>query len=141
VFGSTIAGDFPPSSSVRGVRCSAAAFATMRATVPFPVYVTGRRKTVSYANRRSTGRGGARTVIPFQLEDVCDFGYGSVDDAIGRWIEIFGEEIGQERRDRRADLGWFEQGWASGGYGTDERLQAENNGVVPGPLHTCDTHK
>jgi hypothetical protein len=41
VFGSMITGDFPPSSRVSGVRCSAAAFATMRATVPFPVYVTG----------------------------------------------------------------------------------------------------
>jgi len=94
---------------------------------------------MSYANRRSTGRGGTRTVIPFQLEDVCDFRNGSVDDAIGGWIEVFGEEIGQERRDRRADLRWFEQGWASGGYGTDEWLQAEDNGVVPGPLHTCVT--
>jgi len=41
VLGSMTTGDFPPNSRVMGVRCSAAAFATTRATVPFPVYVTG----------------------------------------------------------------------------------------------------
>jgi hypothetical protein len=47
VLGSMITGDFPPSSRVRGVRCSAAALATIRATVPFPVYVTGFAKTAN----------------------------------------------------------------------------------------------
>lgn len=41
MLGSMTTGDFPPNSRVMGVRCSAAAFATTRATVPFPVYVTG----------------------------------------------------------------------------------------------------
>ena len=134
MFGSMITGDLPPSSRVSGVRCSAAAFATMRATVPFPVYVTGvvkKKKTPrEYANRRSLIS--ARTVIPFQLEDMRDFGDASVDDAIGRLVEVFWKEIGQERRDCRADLRWFEQGRASGGYGAGEWRQAENNGVVPG---------
>jgi len=44
VLGSITTGDFPPSSRVTGVRCSAAAFATMRATTPFPVYVTDGRQ-------------------------------------------------------------------------------------------------
>ena len=37
VLESITTGDFPPNSRVTGVRCSAAALATMRATVPFPV--------------------------------------------------------------------------------------------------------
>jgi hypothetical protein len=45
VLGSMTTGDFPPSSRVTGVRCSAAAFATMRATTPFPVYVTDDKRT------------------------------------------------------------------------------------------------
>ena len=79
-------------------------------------------------------------MIPFQLEDVCDFGDASIDDAIGRWIKVFGKEISQERRDCRADLRWFEQGWASGGYGADEWLQAESNRVIPGSF-THVSHK
>ena len=71
-------------------------------------------------------------MIPFQLEYMCDFWDASVDDAIGGWIEIFGKEIGQERRDCGADLRWFEQGRASGGHGAGKWRQAENNGVVPG---------
>jgi hypothetical protein len=35
--GSTMTGDFPPSSRVSGVRCLAAAVATIRAMRPFPV--------------------------------------------------------------------------------------------------------
>jgi len=42
-------------------------------------------------------------VIPFQLEDMCDFGDTSVDDMIGRWIKVFGEEISQEHQDHRAN--------------------------------------
>jgi len=44
VLGSMTTGDFPPSSRVTGVRCSAAAFAMMRATTAFPVYVTDDRQ-------------------------------------------------------------------------------------------------
>ncbi len=75
-------------------------------------------------------------MIPFQLEDMCDFGDATVDDAIGGLIEIFGEEIGQERRDGGADLGWLEHGWASGGYGADDWMEAEKNGVIPGSGYT-----
>jgi len=50
----------------------------------------------------------ARTVIPFQLEDVRDFRNATVDDAKGRLIEIFGEEIGKKCGDGGADLGRFE---------------------------------
>jgi hypothetical protein len=45
VLGSMATGDFPPSSRVTGVRYSAAAFAMIRATTPFPVYVTDGRQT------------------------------------------------------------------------------------------------
>lgn len=38
--GSTMTGDFPPSSKVIGVRCLTAAVAITRATLPFPVYMT-----------------------------------------------------------------------------------------------------
>ena len=69
MFGSMTTGDFPPSSSMSGVRCSAAAFATMLAMVPFPLYVTGVESS-EYANQHSTGALsppiGARAVIPFQ---------------------------------------------------------------------------
>jgi hypothetical protein len=50
----------------------------------------------------------ARTVIPFQLEDMRDFWNATVDDAKGRLIEIFGEEIGKECGDGGANLGRFE---------------------------------
>ena len=79
-------GDFPPSSSMSGMRCSAAAFAMMLAMVPFPLYVTGVESS-EYANRHSTGGLSpisACTVIPFQLEDMCDSGDPSIDDTIGR---------------------------------------------------------
>jgi hypothetical protein len=76
----------------------------------------------------------ARTVIPFKLEDMRDLGNATVDDAKGRLIEIFREEISQKSGDGRADLGWFEQGWASGGYGADDRLHTEENGEIPGSI-------
>ena len=63
---------------------------------------------------------------------MCDFGDASIDDAIGRWFEVFGKEIGQKCRDCGADLRWFKQGRASGSYGADKWLQAESNRVVPG---------
>mmetsp|Transcript_16286 Transcript_16286/g.28854 ORF Transcript_16286/g.28854 Transcript_16286/m.28854 type:complete len:221 (-) Transcript_16286:190-852(-) len=49
---STMTGLLPPSSRVTGVRCSAAAFITMRPTVPLPVYMMwsnlhSRRRVVS----------------------------------------------------------------------------------------------
>jgi hypothetical protein len=50
----------------------------------------------------------ARTVIPFQLEDMRDLRNATVNDAKGRLIEILGEEIGKERGDGGADLGRFE---------------------------------
>ena len=120
----------------------------MRATVEFPVYVTGVAKQKQRMSTRTDAFDleglnppiGARTVIPFQLEDIRDFGDASVDDAIGRGIEVFGKEIGQERRDCRADLRWFEQGWASGGHGAGKWQQAENNRVVPRSL-THVSHK
>jgi len=87
VFGSMTTGDFLPSLSMSGVRCSVAAFATMPAMVPFPLYVTGVESS-EYANQHLTGALsppiGACTVIPFQLEDVCDSRNASIDDTIGR---------------------------------------------------------
>jgi len=52
-----------------------------------------------YANRRTIWR--AKSSNPHTR---CDFGDASVDDAIGRGIEVFGKEIGEERHDYRADL-------------------------------------
>jgi len=71
-------------------------------------------------------------VIPLQLEDICDFGDATVDNAIRRLIEVFRDEIGQEGRDSEADLGQFEHGRASGGYCADEWLEGEKNGEIPG---------
>jgi hypothetical protein len=59
-----ITGDFPPSSRVSGVRCSAAALATMRATIPFPVYVTGTNIRKDIIRIKEI----VRTVIPLQFE-------------------------------------------------------------------------
>ncbi len=58
----------------------------------------------------------------------------AVDDAIGRRVEILGEKIGQDRRDARPNLGWFENGRTSGTDGANNRLEAQKNGVVPGPV-------
>jgi len=72
-----------------------------------------------------------RATVPFQLEDVCGLGDGTVDDPIGRLVEIFGYEIGEDGGDGGPDLRRFEQGGASGGYGTDDGLEAEKEGEVP----------
>mmetsp|Transcript_10742 Transcript_10742/g.28716 ORF Transcript_10742/g.28716 Transcript_10742/m.28716 type:complete len:231 (+) Transcript_10742:766-1458(+) len=47
--GRTMVGDLPPSSSVQGVRCSAAARATTRATAPLPVYMMWSQRSSSSA--------------------------------------------------------------------------------------------
>mmetsp|Transcript_6826 Transcript_6826/g.16962 ORF Transcript_6826/g.16962 Transcript_6826/m.16962 type:complete len:223 (-) Transcript_6826:302-970(-) len=47
--GSTMVGDLPPSSSVMGVKCSAAALATARATTPLPVYRMWSQRNLSSA--------------------------------------------------------------------------------------------
>ena len=76
----------------------------------------------------------ARTVIPFQLEEMRGFGDAPVDDAIGRRVQIFGEEVGQYGRDGRTDLRWFEHGRASSSYGADNGLETQKNGEIPGPV-------
>ena len=87
MFGSMTTGDFLPSLSMSGVRCLVVAFAMMLAMVPFPLQVTGVESS-EYVNRHSTGGLsppiGTRTVIPFQLEGVCDSRDPSIDNAIGR---------------------------------------------------------
>ena len=47
--GHTTTGLFPPSSSVTGHRCFAAAAMTIRATVPLPVYITWSNRSASTA--------------------------------------------------------------------------------------------
>jgi len=51
-------------------------------------------------------------------------------------VEIFGEEIRQEGRGGRANLGRFEYGRTSSGYGADDWLEAEENRVIPGSVVT-----
>ena len=65
---------------------------------------------------------------------MCDFGNATVDDAIGRLVEIFGVEVGQDGRGGRTNLGRFQYGRTSGGYGANNWLEAEKNGVIPGSV-------
>ena len=51
-------------------------------------------------------------------------------------VEIFGEEICQEGRGGRANLGWFEYCRTSGSYGAHKWLEAKSDRVVPGSVIT-----
>ena len=73
----------------------------------------------------------ARTVIPLQFEEIGDLGNTTVDDTIGSGVEIFGEEICQEGRGGRANLGWFEYCGTSCCYGAHNWLEAKYNRVIP----------
>jgi hypothetical protein len=64
VLGSMTTGDFPPSSRVTGVRCSAAAFATMRAITAFPVYMTDDKQRPQMMSIGCRYVSILRTVIP-----------------------------------------------------------------------------
>jgi hypothetical protein len=67
---------------------------------------------------------------------MCDLGNTTVDDTIGRVVEIFGEEICQEGRGGGANLGWLEYCRTSGGYGTHQWLEAKKDRVIPGSVIT-----
>ena len=51
-------------------------------------------------------------------------------------VDIFGEEIHQKGRGGRANLGRFEYGRTSGGYGAGDWLEAKENRVILGPVVT-----
>jgi hypothetical protein len=109
--GPMIAGDLPPSSSVTGVRFSAAACITWRPTGVEPV--NNRWSKGSCENSLATSERHPRRPITRRRRSIAD-------------------QLGKQRCGRRGDLRHLDQHPIAGGQRRGERRRGEENRVVPG---------